>query len=131
MLLEHGASVDSNADSPDEFAVKGTNPIFETPLPLAASYGEDDVIRVLLKHGADIDQRFGLPRNNGTALFEAVYAEDLSTVYLLLTHGASIKAAFGPADTIPPVLLQPDMDSRNVALRNLLTRYGARMPPRR
>lgn len=125
LLLMHGASV----NPPDEVAVDGTPLGPEAPLPLAASYGEDDVIRLLLRRGANINQVLRFPHNHETALVAAVYAQDISTVYLLLTHGADINAAFGPGSAITEILRQgPIIPPRMIALRNLLIEYGAKMP---
>lgn len=125
LLLTHDASV----NPPDEVAADGTPLGPEAPLPLAASYGEDDVVKLLLRRGANINQVLRFPHNHETALAAAVYAGDLSTVYLLLTHGADINLAFGSGGTIPAVLRQGPIGSpRRVALRNLLIEYGAKMP---
>ncbi|MGH8115205.1 MAG: ankyrin repeat domain-containing protein, partial [Rhodanobacteraceae bacterium] len=92
-------------------------------------YGEDDVVRLLLRKGANINQVLRFPHNHETALAAAVYAGDVSTVYLLLTHGADVNLALDPGGTIPEVLRQrPIISPRMVALRNLLIEYGAKMP---
>ncbi len=125
LLLSHGA----NVNPPDEIAADGAPLGPEAPLPLAASYGEDDVVKLLLRRGANINQVLRFPHLHETALAAAVYAQDVSTVYLLLTHGADIDAALGPGREIPEVLRQgPIIPPRMVALRNLLIEHGARMP---
>lgn len=125
LLLRHGA----NVNPPDQIAADGKPLGPEAPLPLAASYGEDDVVRLLLRRGANINQVLRFPHLHETALSAAVYAGDLSTVYLLLTHGSDITAALGPGREIPEVLREgPIISPRMVALRNLLIEYGARMP---
>ncbi|MGH8317806.1 MAG: ankyrin repeat domain-containing protein [Steroidobacteraceae bacterium] len=126
MLLDHEASVNPVYLVP---SAGSTNVQVEAPLPVAAMYGEDDVIRLLLKKGADINQRDTGGGRSVTALDRAVYAQDLSTVYLLLTHGADINSVLGPGSTVPEVLLRgPIFPRRMVALRNLLIKYGAKMP---
>jgi len=111
----------------------GSIPI-EGPLTIAAENGEDDVVRLLLKEGADINQRTGFPKNNETALAAAVGSQNLSTVYLLLTQGADITLALGPGGTVPPALILPatqqpiPLPPRMGALRDLLVAYGAKMP---
>lgn len=128
LLLSRGASVNPT----DAVAADGTRAGPEAPVPLAASYGEDDVIRALLRKGANIDQILHYPHNQETALRAAVYASDVSTVYLLLTHGADVDLALGPGRTVPEILRQgPMIPPRLVAIRNLLVEYGATMPPGR
>ncbi|MGH8318524.1 MAG: ankyrin repeat domain-containing protein [Steroidobacteraceae bacterium] len=125
LLLTHNASV----NPPDEVAADGTPLGPEAPLPLAASYGEDDVVKLLLHRGAHINQVLRFPHNHETALAAAVYAQDISTVYLLLTHGADIAATFGSGGMVPELLRQgPITPPRMVALCNLLIEYGAKMP---
>lgn len=92
------------------------------PLPYAAQFGEDDVIRILLAHGANIEQRnnFTLnraPENHETALASAVHNGDVAGVYLLLTRGASVRAVLEPAY---------GCDARSLAILKLLIAHGAR-----
>lgn len=107
----------------------------EGPLTIAARNGEDDVVRLLLQEGVDVNQRTGFPKNNQTALSAAVYSQNLSTAYLLLTHGADITSVLGPRGTVrptiaqPPVAGAPPLPPRLAALRDLLVEYGAKMPP--
>lgn len=126
-LLRH----DANVNPLRQFAADGTPLGVEPPLPVAAGDGEDDVVRLLLQSGANIEQRRGLPANDQTPLEAAVYSGNISTVYLLLVSGADIRSTLGPGNSVPKVLLQPyiDLDPRVVALRNLLIQYGAKMPP--
>lgn len=125
LLLRRGASVNPTGG----VAADGTPAAPEAPLPLAASYGEDDVVRSLLRKGANIDQVLRFPHNHETALTAAVYAGDVSTVYLLLTHGADMDLALGPGRTVPEVLRWGPIRSPNMlAIRNLLVEYGAKMP---
>lgn len=123
-LLRHSASVNPlTIVAPD-----GTPLYVEAPLPVAAEGGEDDVVQMLLQNGADINQRRGLQGNDQTALEAAVYAQNVSTAYLLLTHGADVRSALGPGGTIPSILTPPYVTPRMIALRNLLVDYGAKMP---
>lgn len=124
VLLDHGASVDQLTT----LAPDGTPLEVEAPLPLAAGDGEDDVVRLLLQNGAYVDQRRGLQGNDQTALDAAVYSQNVSTAYLLLTHGADVNSALDPGGTIPALLLPSYASPRMVALRNLLVEDGAKMP---
>lgn len=93
----------------------------EGPLTIAARNGEDDVVRMLLQEGVDVNQRTGFPKNNQTALSAAVYSQDVSTAYLLLTHGADITSVLGPGGTVPSFLTKsPQIVPRMMALRDLL-----------
>lgn len=123
-LLRHGASVNPLT----KVAPNGTPVDVEAPLPIAAGDGEDDVVRMLLQNGADISQRRGLRGNDQTALGAAVYAQNASTAYLLLTHGADVRPALGPGGAMPSILTPPYVTPRMIALRNLLMAYGAKMP---
>ena len=127
VLLDHHANVNTR----EVYAPNEKSFPVESPLTEAARNGEDDVVRLLLEEGADIDQLsgFGPGQDSDTALDAAVYSGDVSTAYLLLTHGADLNTALGPGETVPPVLLQPaDNSPRVVALRDLLIEYGAKMP---
>lgn len=123
-LLRHGASVGPLT----EVAPDGTPLEVETPLPLAAADGEDDVVRLLLQNGANIEQGRALQGNDQTALAAAVYSQNVSTAYLLLTHGADVNSALGPDGTVPPLLTPRHVTPRMIALRDLLIEYGAKMP---
>lgn len=108
----------------------GTSIPIEGPLTIAARNGEDDVVRLLLQEGVDVNQRTGFPKNNQTALSAAVYSQNLSTAYLLLTHDADITSVLGPGGTVPSFLTEsPQIVPRMMALRDLLIEYGAQMPP--
>ena len=127
VLLDHHADINtSEVTTPD-----GKSIPIQGPLTIAAHDGEDDVVRLLLQEGADINQLTGFPKNNETALAAAVYSENVSTVYLLLTQGADITSTLGPGATVPPSLIQPPQTvpvPRITALRDLLIEYGAKMP---
>lgn len=99
----------------------------EGPLALAAEDDEDDVIRLLLEQGANVNQRLGDKMDNSSALAEAMYSGSPSTVYLLLTHGADPNSVLGPGGSLPHILTfypQP----RWVAVRKLLVQYGLKIP---
>jgi ankyrin repeat protein len=120
VLLAHHASVNPSSADEDEGPVG-----YLAPLPYAAQFGEDDVIRMLLAHGANIEQRNNFrgnreTENHETALVAAVHNGDVAGVYLLLTRGASVRAALGPPY---------DCDARSWAIRKLLVVHGAKMPP--
>jgi len=124
-LLRHSSSVGPLM----EVAPDGTPLKVEAPLPLAAADGEDDVVRLLLQNGANIEQRRDLLSNNQTALDAAVTMQNVSTVYLLLSHGADVNSALDSGGKLPSILTPPqDAPPRMMALRDLLIEYGAKMP---
>lgn len=124
LLLSHDASV----NPPDIGELYGQPAKLMAPLPTAAQYGEDDVIRLLLRRGANIEQESNNYRNHVTALAAAVDTWNVSTAYLLLTHGANVNSALRPNGTVPDVLVEDSDDPSAVALRKLLIEYGATMP---
>jgi ankyrin repeat protein len=123
LLISRGASV----NPPHTNYQDGEPNRSEGPLALAARNDEDDVIRLLLEQGADVNQRMGEEGNNHTALAEAAILGNPSTVYLLLTHGANVNAVVEPDGSLPHALTfypQP----RLVAVRKLLVQYGLKIP---
>lgn len=120
VLLSHGASV--NPPSVDRSLS------FAGPLALAAMYGEDDVVRTLLQRGADVNQNVGMGGGKTSALSAAAVGGGPATAYLLLTHGADINSVLGPGGTLPAFAQQQYMNSSMVAMRNLLIKYGAKIP---
>ncbi|KAI9428425.1 ankyrin repeat-containing domain protein, partial [Lactarius indigo] len=83
-LLDHGADVDLQDD------------YYDTPLTLAAYYGEIDIVRVLLEHNADVHCQGNSGR---TPLHDAIQgASNVSRgdypriVKLTLEHGADVGA---------------------------------------
>lgn len=124
VLLAHGASV----NPPEMVAQNGTHYKFEGPLALAAEYGEDDVVKELLQRGANVNQLHDLESDDNSALAQAMYSGNISTVYLLLTHGADINSVLGPGGTVPDFLVKYSPGPRKIALRNLLVKYGAQVP---
>lgn len=121
LLLEHGASVNPRT----LIAPNGMTFKVQAPLPIAAQDGEDDVVTLLLKHGANIEQRRALVGSSQSTLSAAVYTENVSTVYLLLAHGADVSTVLSPDGDLPPILTQEYSDPRIQELRRLLTEYGA------
>jgi len=99
----------------------------EGPLALAAEDDEDDIIRLLLERGANVNQRLGDKMDNSSAVAEAMYSGSPSTVYLLLTHGADPNSVLGPGGSLPHILtFHPQ--ARWVAVRKLLVQYGLKIP---
>jgi hypothetical protein len=124
MLLGSGATPNPR-QAIDENNTAGR---FEAPLPLAALYGEDDVVRQLLEQGANANQRLGVKNDNPSALMQAIYGQNPSTVYLLLTHGADINSVLRPGGLVPNIVVDYNPVPRLVAIRKLLLQYGAKMP---
>lgn len=125
ILLENDADVNPTES---EYIVNGERANFMAPLPEAAARGEDDVVRLLLAHGANIEQRNNVGNNTNTALAEAVNNLQVSTSYLLLSHGAEISSALKPGGTVPEILVKFNPPPNMVAMRELLIANGARMP---
>lgn len=55
-----------------------------------------------------------------------MYSGNVSTVYLLLTHGADINSILGPGGSLPGVFEQQYMNPSMIAMRNLLIKFGAK-----
>jgi ankyrin repeat protein len=123
VLLNHDASV----NPPYIAELSGRTVRYIAPLPEAAQYGEDDVIRMLLKRGANIEQKSNNYMNHVTALAAAVDAANVSTAYLLLTHGADVNSALDTNGAVPTFLIEDPVPS-DIALRKLLVQYGAKIP---
>ena len=124
VLLSHDASV----NLPDLREIAGRTVRYVAPLPTAAQYGEDDVVRMLLQRGANIEQKSNNFMNHVTALAAAVDTSNVATTYLLLTHGANVNSALNHDGTVPQFLIE-DPTPSEIALRRLLVQYGAKMPP--
>jgi hypothetical protein len=73
------------------FALPGVPGAGATPLHLAAAGGHDEVIRILLDHGAPIDAA-ARDRNQGTPLHWAIAGGKAESVEILLAAGADIHA---------------------------------------
>jgi uncharacterized protein len=93
-LLAEGATVD------DRLAMTGSLDDDYTPLAIAARAGEADIVRLLLKAGADPRRLIGLFR--GTALHEACY----------FGHAEVVRALIEPRDR--PGAYTPDLNAQGV-----------------
>ncbi len=120
-------SLNANVNTPTD-VVQATFRRFEGPLALAARNDENDVIRLLLERGANVNQRLGVKVDNHTALAEAMYSGNPSTVYLLLANGADPNSVFGPDGSVPKLLIDFNPTPNVVAIRKLLIQYGLKMP---
>lgn len=78
LLLSHGA--DPNGVSQHKFT---------TPLSLAAQWGQEATVRLLLERGVDVDAQTG---SHPTALIAACYNGHLNVVEILLNSNANINA---------------------------------------
>ncbi len=125
LLLAHDVAVNPVES---DVTLHGMTPKYDAPLVTAAAAGEDDVVQLLLDHGANIEQQNDSHANHSTALAEAVGMGQVSTAYLLLSRGANVNSALGPGGTIPDYLIKYDPGQRELALRNLLIAHGATMP---
>ena len=65
---------------------------FGSPLQAAANHGEDEIIKLLLEWGADVNAQGGY---YGNALQAAAYSGNKEAVELLLERGADINAQGG------------------------------------
>lgn len=65
-------------------------------LALGAAYGGADIVRLLLDHGAEIDNP---SRTSHQTLKGAASANDIDTVRLLLQHGAEVNAQEPPRES--------------------------------
>jgi ankyrin repeat protein len=84
VLLAHGADVNAQQDHG------------ETPLYMAASWGNLEVVELLLAHGADIN----MPNKTGyTSLIENASSGKAEMVELLLANGAEVNARIWSGDT--------------------------------
>jgi ankyrin repeat protein len=66
--------------------------------------------------------------DNHTALAEAIYSGNPSTVYLLLANGAAPNSVLGPDGSVPKLLIDFNPTPNVVAIRKLLIQYGLKMP---
>ncbi|MHB8814568.1 MAG: hypothetical protein ACYDAE_15020 [Steroidobacteraceae bacterium] len=124
LLLNHQASV-----TPEQILAPDGKDFPElAPLPEAAQFAEDDVVRLLLEHGANVEQRNDIGTNQDTALAAAVNGVNVSTVYLLLSDRANVSSALGPDDTVPEAFARSVRSPSMIALRGLLVAQGAKMP---
>ncbi len=86
-----------------------------SPLRHAARGGQIEVVRLLLKHGADPNLAEHCA-DRGAALYEACCRQDLETAKLLIEHGAYVDSS--------GVCLSNVAES-SIELIDLLTAYGA------
>ena len=133
MLIADGANVNGVAS--------GANAWTMTPLAYAAQLDNTHMVRLLLEHGAKIDERG--PRGNGgiqpTPLGYAI-SQAPDTAFLLLKHGASLQKALGPGMIMPNLIAYPTAHgyregaadtARIDRLRSQLVSEGAILPPRK
>ncbi|GMG29682.1 unnamed protein product [Aspergillus oryzae] len=93
-----------------------------TPLSLATGNGNEELVRILLAHGADINHLYPSPGSiikNETALMKAASAGHDVIVQLLLDHGAPID--WSPKYEKTPICLAAEA-GRLSTVRLLLTR---------
>ena len=81
LLLEHGANPNAVCDWPNK-----------TPLLIAAEQGNEEIVDLLLAHGADINQRgIWTPGQSGnTALHYAAWKGNMKLAVFLLNKGADV-----------------------------------------
>ncbi|XEC97363.1 ankyrin repeat domain-containing protein [Paenibacillus tarimensis] len=63
-----------------------------TPLGLAAHFGHEEAVRILLEHGADINLRGKDGKLNNTPLHASIAGNHMNIVRLLLSSGANINS---------------------------------------
>lgn len=101
-----------------EVSVEVTDKYGFTPLMQAAQKGFVDIIEVLLKHGADVDNK----NDSGkTALMMAAYAGQLGAVQLLRDHGAN----YEHRDKGGSAALHWATDGQNIELIEWMVENGA------
>lgn len=110
LLLQHGAPVDGSCDD-------------ESPLSRAAARGHDNVVRTLLRYGADVNCSGKTGR--GSPLNKAATNGHVAVVRCLLENGACIKLA-GQDDSS---LVNQLADWGKVAIVELLLQHGASPNP--
>jgi ankyrin repeat protein len=100
-LLDFGVGVKSGAGAP----------FYQKPLFAACIYGEDEIVKLLLEHGANINE---FP----TPLTAAARGGHLSTVVLLLENGADVSEADGFRKTALDYAIENDYDEIAELLRS-------------
>jgi hypothetical protein len=89
----------------------------ETPLILAARCGRSDVVEVLLRAGANVNNV--MPRSGETALLTASWYGHLHVISILLAHGANVNIQDNDGHTaIMQATLQSRLDIVNLLLSN-------------
>ena len=91
----------------------------KTPLMYAASYGRQDVVRVLLSKGAAVNNKDTL---GNTALMNAVEIGNFDIVSALLTKGADVNAANLEGET---ALMIATFNNHIEIVKHLLTNLGS------
>lgn len=108
-LLEPNKIVNVNIRNADD----------ETPLMRASLSNNQELVSMLLKHGADINARSNI--TGDTALHNAAAVGDEETTKILLDHKADIDATNNNGETALAVAELMDHDE----VANLLRQYGA------
>ena len=70
-----------------------------TALITASYHGQDEIVKMLLEYGADVDKCVGKDRNN--ALGYAILEQHLSTIKLLVEAGANLEIHIGSGSITP------------------------------
>jgi ankyrin repeat protein len=89
-----------------------------TPLIVAAGWGNVDAVRILLDAGANID---ATGEDHDTALHRAIAVEALDVVQMLIDRGASVEMADAHGETPRDVA----EDAKDLRIRELLRRTTA------
>jgi uncharacterized protein len=89
-----------------------------TPLIVAAGWGDRDAVRILLDAGANIN---ATGEDRDTALHRAVAVEALDVVQMLIDRGASVEMADAFGDT-PRDFAE---EAKDLRIRELLRRIAA------
>ncbi len=89
----------------------GNNPLIE-----ALNNDDDDVLKALLAHGADINAKSSLQSGRQTALHFASHDGHLSTVELLIGRGADVNA-LTPQKQTPLYLVSMDPEPNNSKMK--------------
>jgi ankyrin repeat protein len=89
-----------------------------SPLMYAAQIGDVSYLQYFLDNGAEIDLQNG---NGDTALIKAVLAENLNSVFLLITHGADVNIENKEGFT--PYWYAKRIDNKE--MEDLLVKHGA------
>jgi ankyrin repeat protein/uncharacterized protein YecT (DUF1311 family) len=92
-----------------------------TPLCRAAYFNANEVMELLLKHGAEVNSASG----DESALIYASFTGNLKGVQMLVEHGASINHAFGPHQTP----LNVAITSGHVQVAKYLFSHGGALGP--
>jgi len=95
ILLDSGAKIDAGAHG-------------LTPLQFAASAGNINMIRFLVKHGADVNH--GAKTGDQTALLSAIYGAHPEVVQVLISLGAKVNTKTKDGDTPLKAAMKGDQD---------------------